>query len=68
MGVKWKCRICLLVFAQENKKNLKENAVDIQFIHWATDQQLEKSELKPRLAMLSNENVIVPSCCSTLDA
>lgn len=63
LDTKQKRGICLLVFAQE-KKNLKENALDIHFSHWTTDQQLEKSELKPK----SNENVIVPICCSTLDA
>lgn len=40
----------------------------MNFTHWTTDQQLEKSELKPRLAAPSNENVIVPICCSSLDA
>lgn len=51
-------------FCPRKKKNLKENALDIHFSHWTTDQQLEKSELKPK----SNENVTVPICCSTLDA
>lgn len=57
-----------LFFPKKIKKNLKENALDIHFSHWTTDQQLEKSELKPRLATPSNKNVIVPICCSTLDA
>lgn len=44
-----KCGICPLSFA-----HIKENALDIHFSHWITDQQLEKSELKPKLARLSN--------------
>lgn len=53
--------ICPLVFI-----HIKENALDIHFSHSTTDQQLEKSELEPKLARLSNKNFIVPICCSTL--
>lgn len=43
----------------------KQNELAVNFSHWPTDEQLEKSELKPRLAKLSNKNVTVPVCCST---